>query len=472
MNSERWLHTVQAKVSGYWTHIAMFVVMLVLLLAAIAVPQTTTRAQGGEWSMYLGDVGHSGFNSAETVINPATAPNLRLYWKHKITSKITTQPIAANGMLYWGSWDGIEHGSRLSDGTDVWATNIGQTIDCRNEHLGVLSTAALASISINGVVTPVLFVGGGDSNLYSLNANTGALLWHTPLGFPPNSFLYSSPTVFNGSVYIGVSGNADCQHVQGQVVQVDAVTGSILHTFNVVPTGCTGGSVWTSPTIDAATGILYFSTGEKGHCSQPEKMTVALVALRSADLSFIASWRVPSTQLIPDGDFGASPTLFEATINGVHHNMVGLANKSGIYYAFNRKKIGAGPLWQVRLGTAPGPSMSSSAWDGTNLYVVAGNSIVNGVTCVGSLSALDPATGTALWEDCLNYVARGPVTSVPGLVEVPLGTSILIFDTSTGNQLFNYVDAHGNSNFLGPGSISNGVLYQGNTDGLLYAFGP
>jgi outer membrane protein assembly factor BamB len=46
------------------------------------------------------------------------------------------------------------------------------------------------------------------------------------------------------------------------------------------------------------------------------------------------------------------------------------------------------------------------------------------------------------------------------------------FDAKTGNQLFSFQDTNKKSAFNGPGSISNGVLYQGNGDGILYVFGP
>jgi outer membrane protein assembly factor BamB len=176
--------------------------------------------------------------------------------------------------------------------------------------------------------------------------------------------------------------------------------------------------------------------------------------------------------MINDGDFGASPTLFPATIGSTQYKMVGLANKNGIYYAFDRTNISAGPLWEVRLAITPGPSSSSSAWDGTTLYVAAGTATVNGTSCAGSLSALNPATGASLWQDCLGYDARSSVTSVPGLVEVAEGTSMIVVDTTTGNQLFSFQDTSRKSNFLGPGCFSNGVLYQSNMDGIMYAFAP
>lgn len=471
----RIVRNAKQELKHYWKRYTISVGILALLLVsltvAVLIPRPFVHAQAGDWPTFFGDDAHTGFNGAETSINPTTAPNLKQHWVHKAAGKITTQPTAANGMLYWGSWDGIEHASRLSDGTDVWATSLGQTMDCRKNRLGVFSTATIASAPVNGVSTTVDFVAGGDNNLYALDANSGMILWNTQLGSPPNSFLYSSPTVFNGSVYIGVSGNADCSRVQGQLVQVDTSTGTIQHTFNVVPNGCLGGSVWTSPTINETTGMLYVSTAEPRACSSKETNAEALVALHAADLSLAGVWQVPASETIQDGDFGASPTLFTATINGVFYNMVGLSNKSGFYYAFDQSNISAGPLWHVRLATAPGPSMSSSAWDGTTLYVAAGPIVPQSTSCPGTLWALNPADGSSSWQDCLNFDVRGGVTAVPGLVEAGVGSSINLYNATTGKQLFGFQDAHKQSNFEGPGSISNGVLYQGNLDGFLYAFG-
>ncbi len=168
----------------------------------------------------------------------------------------------------------------------------------------MLSSAAVASLSIGGVKTPVVFVGGGDANLYALNATTGAIIWQTPLGSAPDYFLYGSPAVYKGSVYMGVSSHDDCPLIQGQLVQLKASTGVVQHTFNVVPNGCTGGSVWVAPAIDSATNTIYFGTGNGGTCSTSETMAVALVAVRATDLSLLSSWQIPLPQQSTDGDFG------------------------------------------------------------------------------------------------------------------------------------------------------------------------
>src|SRR5437762_9336132 len=62
-------------------------------------------AQSGDWPMYLAGPGRSGYNSAETVINKTTAPNLVLHWQYHSGGNISTQPVVVNGMIYWGSWD-------------------------------------------------------------------------------------------------------------------------------------------------------------------------------------------------------------------------------------------------------------------------------------------------------------------------------------------------------------------------------
>jgi hypothetical protein len=205
-------------------------------------------------------------------------------------------------------------------------------------------------------------------------------------------------------------------------------------------------------------------------------LTDALVALNATDLSLAGSWQIPTSQQVNDGDFGSTPTLFTATINGTVHQMAGLINKNGIYYAFDRTNISAGPLWEDQLAApisqrGTGNNISSSAWDGSTLYAAAAVTTINGMNCPGSIRAINPADGSYLWQVCLSRNVLDPVTVVPGLVELGSSTNIFIFDAKTGNQLFTFQDTNKKSVFNGPGSISNGVLYQGNADGILYAFG-
>src|SRR5260370_9628142 len=98
--------------------------------------------------------------------------------------------------------------------------------------------------------TSVVFVGGGDTEFYALNANTGAVIWHTQIGVAPNDVIWSSPVFYNGSLYISTASLCDNPLAQAQIFRVDSVTGTIQNTFNVVPNGCVGAVVWGSSTID------------------------------------------------------------------------------------------------------------------------------------------------------------------------------------------------------------------------------
>jgi len=176
-------------------------------------------------------------------------------------------------------------------------------------------------------------------------------------------------------------------------------------------------------------------------------------------------------------DFGNTPTFFKATIGGVLHKMIGITNKNGTYYAFDRTNISAGPMWTATLAEPGGSpdngqgTISSSSWDGTNLYAAGAVTTINGVSCHGSLRALNPTNGAFLWELCLGKNVIGAVISAPGLVIVGTGPYMFVVDASTGKKLFTYHDTVTGAGFWAAASISNGVLYIGNMDGKLYAFG-
>src|SRR6266568_2547905 len=429
-----------------------------------------------DWTTYLYTPGHSGFNGAETAINPNTAGSLKQLWSISEGSTISTQPVVTNGLIYWGSWDGIEHAIRL-DGSQVWTRNLGTAPSNCGGALGVLSTATVAPVTINGTVTSVDFVGSANNTFYALNASTGAIIWQISLGTPGTQVLWSSPVLYNGNIYIGIASN-DCPLVQGKVFQLNASTGAIQNTFNVVPNGCTGASIWGSVTIDTSNGTLYFATGNGNNCPQSETNAVAIVQLDASNLTFKSSWQVPPAQQGIDSDFGSTPTLFTATIGGTLHHMLGVANKNGIYYAFDEANIAQGPVWTITLAQGgPGPesgdgSISPSAWDGNTLYIGGGRTAINGQNCQGGLRAINPANGAVIWAQCMtDGPVIGAVTAVPGVVAVAEGTALWLMATSDGHSLFKAWDKSNGSLYYAAPTIANGVVYAANKDGNLFAYG-
>jgi outer membrane protein assembly factor BamB len=182
-------------------NIAFITLVLCIITASLFVVFSrfqTAHATAGDWPTYLENAQRSGFNSAETIININSAPNLKMHWKYQAggyisVNYISVQPIEAHGMIYWGSWDGNEHATN-KNGTQVWQTGLGYTYSKQcNNLVGIASTATVNTVSIGGTSTPVVFVGGGNASFYALNAYTGAIIWHTPLGTSPANFIWSSP---------------------------------------------------------------------------------------------------------------------------------------------------------------------------------------------------------------------------------------------------------------------------------------
>jgi outer membrane protein assembly factor BamB len=452
-----------------------------VIVVPAGLPLSGAAAQTSvNWSTYLNGWDRTGYNAAETVITPSTAPNLTTLWTDTAggtPSSISAEPIQVNGVLYYGSWNGDETAVNAETGTALWSTDLGQTTDtnCTPTTVGVGSTPTVATITVKGTATQVLWLGGGNGYFYALNASTGAVIWQTKLGTPPDYFLWSSPLLYKGSIYMGVSSFGACPLVRGEIVRMDAATGAIQDAFYTVPAGCYGSTVWASPAVDPATGDIYYATGNAGACKSTETLAVSVVQADSS-LNLLSSWQIPASQHGVDSDFGSTPTLFSARIGGVLHQMVGIQNKNAVYYAFNRADLSSGPVWQDRIavgGTCPecgSADISPSAYDGEHLFVAGGHTTINGVACKGSIRSLKPGNGGAVWTDCLPSPALGAVTAVPGVVFVGAGNTVYALDASTGAILWSYKDTTSGSDFWGAMTITNGVVYAGNQDGNLFAF--
>src|SRR6266702_2687473 len=173
--------------------------------------------------------------------------------------------------------------------------------------------------------------------------------------------------------------------------------------------GCTGGGLWGSPTIDETAGTIFIATGNSGSCGSSEIYGFALVKLSAANLSVLDHFQLPPAERPGDSDFGSTPTLFTTSSSTP---MVGVANKNGKYYAFNRNSIATGPVWKDQVATGGNcpqcgnGSISPSAWDGHNLYIGGGNTTISGSSCMGSERQVNPDNGSYLWQHCMG---NGPV---------------------------------------------------------------
>lgn len=394
-------------------------IIIAALTTAFVAAIAPLAAQNSDWAGYLLDAQHSSYNKLATAITPANASTLVEDWSFvdpgptfegQPGAGFNASPTIFNGVVYIGSNTGVFYALDEATGTVLWQRLLGYTtaLSCGRGH-GIASTAAVATDPVSGTLTA--YVGGGDGYLYALNAATGEILFRqfvVDIGTSKNmGFIYSSPTIVNGRIYLGVSSQCDNPLVRGGLKAFDMHTGALLKTFWTTPRGTVGAGVWASAASDGSSVWITTGNGDAGH-------SYAIIRLNSA-LRFQTEWVAPVGD---DLDWGSSPTLFEARLNNVRTQMVGANEKSGIFYAFDATHLENGPVWSFQVGTTEdfsiGADLAAPIWDSTqrHLFVGSNQTTIQSQVFAGSIRCFDPATGSVIWERGLT---GGPVMGSPTL---------------------------------------------------------
>src|SRR6266568_3226768 len=292
-------------------------------------------------------------------------------------------------------------------------------------------------------------------------------------GQPGRGFL-ASPTVVGGNVYIGAD--------TGWFYKLNATTGHVLAKrfvgFQRATTCRPGRGFVDTATVEpdqsgkltvyvgGADGYLYVTTGNAGKGAVAPGHSDSIIKLSPNTLRLIRSFKVPSAQLVGDGDFGASPTVFGPD--------VGACNKNGVFYALRRSTMKV--AWSRRIG-APAPHhgvsncSASAIYDGRTLFVAGPRHVINGKAYPGSVQALNPNTGALLWRTGLaNGVIGSPSLDGGGVLAV--GTygftktpnEVYLLDASTGSILRRLV--RGSADFA-QSVFAEGRLFTANGNGLV-----
>lgn len=415
-----------------------------LALALLAIPvgvNSTTVARSAtttylNWRAYLFGPTHHSTNSAAVAITPATVPGLTRVWRWMPAGPTMTgqpgpllyaSPTVVNGRVYIGAYTGVFYALDEATGHVIWRRFLGFVKKTTCGAMGFVSTATVAPDPVSGTLT--VYVAAADGYLYALNAATGAIKWRSVVGLPSATvndyFNWSSPTVVNGRIYLGVSSECDTPLVMGGLKEYRQTTGALLAFYKTNPTGSTGPSIWSSAAASPSATTVFVTTGNGPSGSD----AISVVRLDATTLAKLDSWQVPSSELGFDSDFGGSPTLFSATIGGSTVRLVGACNKNGVYYTLRRGNLAAGPVWRFKAGvqqTAGGQCDAAAVWDGRNLFVAGNQTVIGGVAYAGSVRSLDPATGSPRWQRGL----PGAVIGSPTLD----GGGVLAAQTWTGNS--------------------------------------
>jgi PKD repeat protein len=419
-----------------------------------------------EWATYLQNPERTSANLAERTLNRSNASQLVQEWEVKTNGSDFGSPTVVNGTVYAGSWNGYEYAINATNGTVLWKTFLGTDPNCSwGNPMGIDGSAAIW----NGTV----YVGGGNDDWYALNASNGSVVWKikvindSPSG---GGFNWASPLLYDGAEYIGIASCIDSPLVQGQILMVN-LTGnhSVLHTFDTVPAGQVGATVWTTPAVDPAANVLWFADGNDDG-SDVQNLSQSILALNASTLQLLGSWQVPNVDG-QDSDFGGGTILFH---DASGRELVGASNKNGVFYALNRSNVTTNGSWNPVWEEPNASGFSPSAFDGTTLYLGTGPTTIDRTAYSGSVQAIDPSNGTVLWTAPAGGMVYGAVVYADGLVFAGGGSVLTVINSSSGNVVTNLTISSALS-IEGAPSVENGqVFYEAGdsgTSGAFYAAG-
>ncbi len=323
-------------------------------------------------------------------------------------------PTVADGAVFIGSDTGWFYKLDELTGAVLAKTFLGVQPARTCPGIGVADTATVAVDPRDHRDT--VYVAGPNGYLYAFRASNLTLRWLSVIAIPSATtndyFEWSSPTVTNGKIYIGVASNCDGPLIRGAVIGYDQLTGTKFAEFYAVPTGDRGGSVWSSVAA-APGGDVYVTTGNGPSWAPELSYSESMLKLDPRTLRPLGQFKVPPSQMINDGDFGASPTIFGP--------YVGACNKNGIFYVLNRSTMRL--AWEARIGVpkarhAYAECIAAAAYNGKDLYIAGRATTIRGKSYSGSVQERE-TTGKLVWETGLpEGVDASPSSDRGGVIAV------------------------------------------------------
>ncbi|HTY49396.1 MAG TPA: PQQ-binding-like beta-propeller repeat protein [Steroidobacteraceae bacterium] len=294
-----------------------------------------------------------------------------------------------------------------------------------------------------------LFRGTADGHLICLDAATGRLLWDVRVADAALGYeITGAPVAFDGRVFTGDAG-ADVG-IRGRVYAFDAATGTLVWSFDMIPTGRQpgadtwgpgnagehgGGATWSSMALDPATRMLLVPIGNPApdfnDAARPGSnlYTDSVVAL-SLDTGRLAWYVQQVPHDVHDWDTAAAPALFEHA----GRQLMAVASKNGLLHLYDRdshellwrapfttRENVAAPLSPDHpvhvcpgaLGQYNGPAWSPAlqllfvaAADRCNLIQVAEPRYVPGGVYFGGRFIIDPPTLQSGWIRAFDVSGR------------------------------------------------------------------
>ena len=439
---------------------AMAVLATVALTGSV-IPASAATASN--WPAYLNGPAHWSYNAAETAISPATASKLDREWRGPRAYYLSS-PAVADGAVFVAAYTGWFYKLSQVSGAVLGKVFLGEEPKKTCDALGMVDTATVAADPRTHQDT--VYVAGADGYLYAFSASNLSLKWKSVIAIPSaktsDYFDWSSPTVANGKIYVGVSSGCDDPLIRGGVIGYAPgqreETRRVLHGTQ----GTIGGSVWSSVAAGPG-GYLYATTGNGPTDAPRLSYSESIVKLDPGTLKPLGYYQVPAAEVTSDGDFGGSPTIFG--------RYVGACNKNGLYYAVNQSTMKL--AWVKRIGATNGQCLAAAVYNGKFLYIGGPATTIKGKEYRGSVQERNPSDGILQWETGLPNAVLGSASMDGGGV-IAAGTydsskspnATYLINATSGKVIRNLIEG---TDFA-QSAFAGGWLFTANAIGV-YAWG-
>jgi polyvinyl alcohol dehydrogenase (cytochrome) len=431
-------------------------------------PALGSLTSGAVWNGWGRDARNTRFQPETGGITAGNVGSLKLKWAFGIpnVTQSRSQPAIVGGRLFMASQSGMIYALDPSTGCTHWTFKA---------EAGVRTAISVGPLSSGG---SAIYFADAEARAYALDAETGRQLWITRIDDHPAARATGAPTLYDGRLYVGLSGvseetaaampDYECCKFRGSLTALDATTGAIVwKTYTVDEPkprgkstsgkqlwGPAGAPIWSAPTVDAKRGLIYAATGN-AYADPAPRTSDAIVAFDIAtgkirwinqimpDVWILGCGAPPPgapplatpaggsgepgdnpncpEDVGPDFDFSASPAL--VTLPNQRDVLV-VTQKSGVGFALDPERRGKA-IWEYRWGKgSPVGGVWGATTDGQRAYFAVADQLT---PAPGGLHAVDLATGRRVW-----YVppeppvcASGPgcssaqsaaLTSIPGVV--------------------------------------------------------
>ena len=352
----------------------------------------------GAWNGWSPGSGNTRFQSGAVAgLSIDQVHGLKFKWAFGFDGDVTafSQPTVIDDQVFVGSAGGLIHALRAKTGCLQWTFQANGPV-----RSSVLSVPQGSKHS--------LLFGDQTGWFYSLEAETGKLLWKKKIEQHDAARLTATPAAYNGVVFVPAASweetrsldpNYPCCTFRGSVTALRIRDGQEVWKSYLVPEpkrtgqtkhgtpqfGPSGAGVWAAPTFDAKRGVLYIATGDN-YSSPATPLSDAIVALEISTGRVVWSKQTTAADAYnsscgtdkqncpdedgPDYDFGSSAILTQLPGG---RDILLAGQKSGMVYALDPEKKGE-MLWEVRIAErAPkvGPSVGvqwGMATDGQRVY--------------------------------------------------------------------------------------------------------